>query len=50
MTAVSISISGNGQLFVQLPTGNDSVNTIQLLLSVCQTMPIIARGVADRLV
>ena len=35
--------------FVQLPTGNDSVNTAQLLLGVCQILhaaPIIAHGEA----
>ena len=34
---------------MQLPTGNDNVNTVQLLLGVCQivqVVPIIARGVA----
>ena len=32
-----------------LPTGNDSVNTVQLFLGVCQIVqaaPLIARGVA----
>ena len=34
---------GRQQLFVQLPTGNDSVNTVQLLFGVCQiATPIIA--------